>query len=82
MNYQEIFLEFVNSLSEANLEAIGKTQADIYWDGNEFYSWGHDVRNDRGDFKVFDSYADDDFDAKPVLIDFADVVNDHFIQMV
>lgn len=76
MNYKELFLNYVNSLTENKIEDISKSKQDIYWNQKEFYLWPHGVRNQWGDLKVFDSIADEDFDAKAALNDFADVVED------
>ena len=77
MNYKEKFLQFVDSLSENQLNQIGHSEQNVCWDGREFYLWAHDVRNDRGDELIFDSATGEGpFNAKDALMDFSVAVGD------
>lgn len=76
MSFEDLFLNYVNSMSENEIEDISKSRKDIYWDKREFYLWPHQMTNHHNDFKVFDSAADEDFDAKASLLDYVDVIND------
>lgn len=77
MNYKELFIAYVNGLTTYQLTAIGKSELDIYWNDNEFYTWAHGVKNEHGDKLIFDSTADEgSFDAKAALMDNSVVVED------
>lgn len=77
MNYKDFFLTYVSSLTTGQITTIGKSEQDIYWNGSEFYTWAHGVRNDHGDKLIFDSTtAEGPFNAKNALMDFSVTVDD------
>lgn len=77
MNYKELFLTYVSGLTVGQITAIGRSELDIYWDGNEFYTWAHGVRNDHEDKLIFDSTTGEgSFNARDALRDFSDTVDD------
>lgn len=80
VDYEKLFLEFVETLTDADLDRLSRSMADIYWDfyGKEFFLYAHDCRPNARCFKVFDSAAEDDFPALEVLKYQAQCMNDIF----
>jgi hypothetical protein len=81
VDYEKLFLEFVETLTDADLVRLSRSMADIYWDfyGKEFFLYAHSFRPNGRCFKVFDTTADDDFPALETLKYHAGCMNDLFI---
>ncbi len=74
--YSGQFLDFVNSLTEYELQKIGRSELDVYYDGQHFFTYPSRTRPDIG-MCIFDSDAGDStFDAKLALHDKAETVDD------
>lgn len=80
VDYEKLFLEFIETLTVANLDNISRSIEDIYWDFDqkEFFLFVHGSSPSWRCFKVFDAAWNKDFPGLEELKQHAEFMYDIF----